>query len=318
MTTTQEFRAHGYRLLADVVPCGKFKLSVWQTYCTDGGGWDYLLSVQGQNPDDPTDHLMLYLDRPIESAPDAGEIARVMIKNKFIRKKPAPGYEYAFDYNGNKFGDDNFYHKKLRDRAVDELIMSGHVIYDMSICRYEIAPDGSRPLVRASCVNFKNWIRLRRLADPSDSPASRLRVAILMDDTEDAEAALRAGASPMVGCQRDSRSPLMLAAATMFRGHMIALMAEISPEMIEVNAEDADGNTALHAAAEAMETESCIELLNLGASVRVLNDFGETPLDLAASIKGNPVTDILLAASAREVAMEAIEEIAMNRMEKRP
>lgn len=176
-----------------------------------------------------------------------------------------------------------------------------------AFCCFETGANGGE-IKDMYTVRLRSWIIDRGLADPFQDPTRRLRIAILWCDTEMAEEALRDGALPSAGAKQHPWPPLLLAAAH-GRESIIAAMGEISPYLIDVDAKGRDGNRALHLTAIGQHKAACLELLHLGASVGAVNDAGQTPVDVASVVAWNPATDLLIAARAKEAALEAIREI---------
>ena len=68
-----------------------------------------------------------------------------------------------------------------------------------------------------------------------------------------------------------------------------------------VNAQDINGDTALHRAAEAGHLEVVRVLLEFGADLSIKNNKGETPLDMARENKHSDVVEVLQQATSRPV-----------------
>ena len=82
------------------------------------------------------------------------------------------------------------------------------------------------------------------------------------------------------------------------RGDAATIQALLKKK-VDVNAQQANGATALHWAAYRRDAESTAALIRAGANVNLKNNYGVTPLALAAQ-QGNPaVLDLLLKAGAK-------------------
>ena len=105
----------------------------------------------------------------------------------------------------------------------------------------------------------------------------------------------------IVGCSQTKSSPetdsLMRAAR---EGHADAVKELLTTPGIDVNAKDADGNTALLEAARLGHDRVVRVLLATGANVNARDKYGKTPLMLAVSGDHEEVIAALKQAGARE------------------
>lgn len=75
-----------------------------------------------------------------------------------------------------------------------------------------------------------------------------------------------------------NRTPLHVAA---MKGHYATVLYLVSNEEVNINALDFKGNTPLHLAAQAGHYHIVSALLERNASINIMNNYGETPLDIA-------------------------------------
>jgi ankyrin repeat protein len=81
---------------------------------------------------------------------------------------------------------------------------------------------------------------------------------------------------------------------------------------LELNAADADGDTALHVAARSSHGSSAEDLLALGANPRVVNKAGSTPLHAAVECGSARSLYALLGAGADAGAKNAAGETPLD------
>lgn len=306
LTPTEELSPEGYRRFADQATSGRLKVDVWSRLSARRDGWEYLVCISGHALET---HQVLNLDQPLSTVPNVDDVARLLVQAKLLKRTPIHGHRYAIAINGQNKGW-HYANEELRERAIDELIIQGHARVGNDVSLFETDAHGQWP-DRNRTIGVMSWIKNRALAGCCKDPSTRLRLSIQTFDTASAEAAIQAGASPNVGKDPIRMPPLMLA-AIMGAHRIIAMMGEISPIPIEVDAKDANGDTALHIAVGGEDNESCLALLELGASLSALNGRGQTPLQAAAAMLENPVKDMLLAVLAKRAAQEAMEAIELE------
>ncbi len=88
-------------------------------------------------------------------------------------------------------------------------------------------------------------------------------------------------------------TPLHFAAS---RGLASLVKKILDTGTVNVDVYDGHCNTALHHAGRGSETETCKVLLEMGASLEVLNANGESPMHLAAEVNNVEVLEIFLKA----------------------
>lgn len=99
-----------------------------------------------------------------------------------------------------------------------------------------------------------------------------------------AEVLMRNGGDVNWEGQRPGRSALVLAVA---RSSDTALLQVLIRNGALVNAQDAWGNTALHAAATFNRSAQAAALLQSGADLKITSKLGQTPLEVAAAVKAD-------------------------------
>jgi ankyrin repeat protein len=106
----------------------------------------------------------------------------------------------------------------------------------------------------------------------------------------------RLGAAPGADVVATAPKPSPLADAVQ-RGDTATIKALLKKK-IDVNAQQANGATALHWAAYRRDAESTAALIRAGANINLSNNYGVTPLALAAQQGSQAVLDLLLKAGA--------------------
>ena len=135
-----------------------------------------------------------------------------------------------------------------------------------------------------------------RGADPDPKPtgqATPLADAVLLDQTYPERsktvvtALLEAGADP--NALRRNKTPILIWAAAFDE---VWIVRELLKYDADIDTEDREGNTALHAAAERSHAQTTEILLEAGADRKAVNDQGSTPCQLArvsGSFTGTPL-----------------------------
>ena len=113
-----------------------------------------------------------------------------------------------------------------------------------------------------------------------------------------------------VGVGTAAASESLVAAAKV--GDARAVRALLAEQVVDVDAPEADGTTALHWAVHRDDLETVELLIRAGADVSVTNDYDVTPLSLACSNGNADVVEKLLNAGANPEARTAGETVLMT------
>lgn len=90
------------------------------------------------------------------------------------------------------------------------------------------------------------------------------------------------------------------------------LFQRLLNEEADINAQDADGDTALHVAIRSGAHEAISDLLNRGSDVNVKNSKGETPFQLALSRRYHVITKLLECGAEDVTGVNADGETALH------
>lgn len=297
--TRDDLQAAGYSIFEADVPTGNRYATVWERLNADEDGWDYVISTLDRGRE-----RILNFEKPLTYAPHVVAIGELMIEAKIFRKKPALSFEYAICVNGSNDYEGNFATQDLRDRAIDELMLSGEISArnEDDVTRFTIEANGDQQEERGASLSL--WLRDSKCIAGLTGSTLELRLAILIDDTDMAEKAIDAGADP----HRATASGLteFHRAAKLGRVDIIDLMGNIDDR---VNTKGPAGNTPLHLAAEGDHAETCGRLYGKGASIDITNDAGETPYDISRRSHNQDIQRLFSSMQARHVAEQALKEL---------
>lgn len=143
---------------------------------------------------------------------------------------------------------------------------------------------------------------LVRAADPKDG-RTLLHLACGHGSLKLIERIISLGGDPDVRCTRDGESPLHQA-ARFGRVEAIQTLFKVGGQRMNVEAEDRNGNTALHLAAQTNKYAAVKDLLDRGLGL-FENNSGKTPLEMAKESRfirpDSPVLNLLKRAWERQV-----------------
>lgn len=153
-----------YTPLAENVPVGSCICEVWQRLSATQPGWEYqVLVVDGPN------RLTINQQEPITEVPHVRALSDMLRSAKLLNEDPPLSYEWAINVDHCNDYPSNFPAEELRDRAIDELFVTGQYMPppdgsdDVAICAFEILPNGEQ--VEDGYVNKESWIKTRGLQD---------------------------------------------------------------------------------------------------------------------------------------------------------
>lgn len=301
-TSIEDLKAAGYSLLEAQVPTGGRYVGVWERLNADEDGWDYVVTAREKGRD-----RVLNFEKPLTYSPNVVVIGRLMVEAKIFDKEPELGFEYAICVNDANDYEGNFATQTLRDRAIDELMLSGE-ISDANgdrITRFTIDEDGGQQEERGASLEL--WLRDSSSIANLSGTSLELRIAILIDDQDKAQDAIAAGADP----HRATASGMteFHRAAKLGRGDILGLMAGLEDR---VNDKGPAGNSPLHLAAEGDHAAVCGMLYAKGARIDLVNDAGETPYDISRRSHDPDLQRLFSSMQARHSAEAALKELTQH------